>query len=154
MAAVSGSAAVHRLGLRLQLRDTRRLIWFAGIAGVVAIGSMFLPDASLARSIFLGALFGMLAQWWGTCSAVVEIPVNALSASTIEQWLKARGYRDGPSPGVLKFKHPDWACFASQTIILQDHQGVTRITGPYFILKALARISHGARPMTVETARK
>jgi hypothetical protein len=145
-------AAVHRLGLRRELRDTRRLLWFAGLTGILATGLMFLPDKHLARGIFVGALFGMLAQWWGTCSAVAEIPAEAMPASTIESWLKAKGYRDGPCPGVLKFKHPDWACFASQTITLRDHEGEARITGPYFILKALSRLAHETKLAGAETS--
>lgn len=154
VAAATGVAAVHRLGLRLQLRDTRRLLWFAGIIGIAAVFVVFLPDKDLALSTFLGALVGMLVQWRGTCSAIVEIPADAMPRSMIEPWLKAKGYRDGPSPGMLKFKHPDWACFASQTIVLQDHPGGTRITGPYFILKALARLAHRTNSVEAERSRR
>ncbi|GEM_PF-3541798 len=145
---VKASVSARRMGIGHQLRDARRLIWFAGIACALAVGLSFLPDRSLARSMFLGGLFGMAVQWWNTCSAVIEIPSDRLTASNIEQWLKTKGYRDGPAPGVLKFKHPEWMCFDSQTITLQKYDAMTRVTGPYFILRALSRVPDTKQALT------
>lgn len=80
VAPVTGNAAVRRLGLLRQLHDTRRLVWFAGFIGVMAAGFIFFPDRDLARAMFLGGLVGMLAQWRGTCSSVVEVPADAMPA--------------------------------------------------------------------------
>jgi hypothetical protein len=125
-------------GLRRQFEDAWKMLFYAMLVAVLATLQFLLGGGSAMHGLMIGGVFGILGHWRATWVSSARVQCNSVRADLV-RCLEAMGYCMTRGPGELTPDLPRWSRFDSQNVQLKTIDGAVDVSGPYYVLKRLAR---------------
>lgn len=114
------------------------MLFYATLVAVLATLQFLLAGGLPMHGLMIGGVFGILGHWRATWVSSAQVQNKSVRADLV-RCLEAMGYCMTPGPGELTPDLPRWSRFDSQNVQLKTIDGAVNVSGPYYVLKRLAR---------------